>query len=158
MLTATGDFPPTTTWFVQNPPDISEIIYEFDSQLDTLAKLKIPVSYVDMHMMPYAEIPELRKEMSAWIAQKGLIDHIGLYRTPKQFEPIASTELNQAEKNWKSWLELMSDGQYFALMHPCVLNEESLLIGNREHDGLYVAKCRDTEYQLMAPALTRSGS
>lgn len=150
LLTSSGQFPPETAYFIQHPPDLDEVLFEFDRQLDRLTLLRLPIRYVDMHMMPYAEIPALQEAMSAWIRQKGLIDHIGFYRTPAQFEPAAATDMEQAQRSWSDWLDLLTDGTYFNVMHPCKMSLESLLMGSRGMPGKLVAQRRDTEYRLLA--------
>ena len=153
LLTPSGDFPADPAWFLEHTPDLDEILYEFDRQLDRLTHLGLPIAYVDMHMMPYREIPGLEAEMSAWIARKGLIDHMGFYRTPAQFEPKAAADLQTASQNWAAWLDLLEDGQSFSVMHPCKMSDESLLMGNASVPAETVARHRDIEYRLLSSGI-----
>lgn len=150
LLTPQGEFPASPQWFAEHPPALEDILYEFDCQLDYLIHLKIPVSYVDLHMMPDRVIPGLREELTAWAARKGLIDHIVYYRTPSQFEPAPARTLQEGERNWARWLDMLEEGQYFAVLHPSRYGPDSLLMGNSEFPPARVAQCRDVEYQLLA--------
>lgn len=150
LLTPEGEFPEATAWFLEHPPELSEILQEFDAQLDRLTRLGLPISYVDMHMMPYGEIPGLQEEMSLWIARKGLIDHMPHYRTPEQFRPVRALTLEEQAKHWEDWFRLFEDGTYFALMHPFRLGDDSFLMGNQNISTEWVATHRNVEYQLLA--------
>lgn len=150
LLTPEGEFPAATEWFLTHPPELTEVFREFDAQLDRLTRLGLPVSYVDMHMMPYAEIPGLQEEMSRWIAGKGLIDHMPFYRTPDQFEPARATTLEEQAVYWEDWFRLFTEGTYFSVMHPFRYGEDSLLMGNRHVASEWVAAHRDVEYRLLA--------
>ncbi|MBR1704163.1 MAG: ChbG/HpnK family deacetylase [Clostridia bacterium] len=150
LLTPEGEFPEATAWFLEHPPELSEVLREFDAQLDRLTRLGLSISYVDMHMMPYKEIPGLREEMSRWIAEKGLIDHMPYYRTPEQFRPDRSTLLEEQATYWEDWFRLFTEGTYFTLLHPFRFGEDSLLMGNRNVSTEWVAAHRDIEYRLLA--------
>lgn len=149
LLDETGEFPEATAWFSEHPPELSEIMTELNAQLDRLSSLGVPVSYVDMHMMPYEHIPGFAEEMSAWIARKGLIDHLPYYRTPAQFEPAPSLDLDEGRQHWEDWFRLFEDGTYFSVLHPFRLGEDSFLMGNRDVPAAEIAARRNTEYRLL---------
>ena len=153
LLTASGTFPAHPSWFLSHPPDLNEILLEFNHQLDYLTRLHIPIQYVDMHMMPYREIPGLDRLMSHWIKQKGLLDHTGWYQTPVQAEPAPWDTLEQAQHNWSLWLDMLPDGVTFQVTHPCKFSPESLLMENQDLPGELVARRRDAEYRCLCSGL-----
>ncbi|MBP5272647.1 MAG: ChbG/HpnK family deacetylase [Clostridia bacterium] len=149
LLDEDGEFPWQTAWFLEHPPELSEILREFDAQLDRLTALGLPVSYVDMHMMPYPEVPGLQEEMSRWIAQKGLIDHMPYYHSLSSFGPENAMTPEEGLAHWREWLSAFEDGQYFCVLHPFCKGEGSELMGNADVPTAWVEDSRETEYQLL---------
>ena len=150
LLDEEGEFPEETAWFTLHPPDLEQVMKELNAQLDYLTSLGVPVSYVDMHMMPYEEIPGFAEEMSGWIRRKGLIDHLPYYRTPAQFEPSPSLTPEEGERHWEAWFRMLEDGTYFTVTHPFRLGEDSFLMGNKDVPAETCARRRDTEYRLLS--------
>lgn len=149
LLDEDGEFPWETAWFVAHPPERREVLREFDAQLDRLTALGLPVAYVDMHMLPYAEVPWLEEEMSRWIAQKGLIDHMPYYHDLAKLGPEKSFSLEEGVSHWRAWLETFEDGQYFCVLHPFCKGEGSALMGNARVPTAWVEDSRQTEYELL---------
>ena len=149
LLDADGEFPWQTAWFAAHPPEPAEVLHEFDAQLDRLTALGLPVAYVDMHMLPYAEIPWLEEEMSRWIARKGLIDHMPYYHDLAQLSPGKCFGLEEGVALWRDWLGSFEAGQYFCVLHPFKKGEGSELMGNADVPTEFVEAARDTEYRLL---------
>jgi chitin disaccharide deacetylase len=149
LVTEDGVFYSDPTHFVENPPDIGQILREYDRQLDLLANLGLDISYVDSHMLPERCVDGLSEAMSDWARRKGLIDHIHFYRFPAKLEAAASNSLDERYNNAVAWLESLQEGGYIFIMHPAKYSRELLLYGNRHFPPHIVAAARDVEYRLL---------
>jgi chitin disaccharide deacetylase len=149
LVTEDGVFYSDPAYFVQNRPDISQILLEYDRQLDVLTNLGLDISYVDSHMLPERYVDGLSEAMSDWARRKGLIDHSHYYRFPAQLEPAASNSLDERYNNAVAWLESLQEGGYIFIMHPAKYSRELLLYGNRHYPAQMVAAARDVEYRLL---------
>ena len=144
-----GVFYSDPSYFVENRPDIGQMLLEYDRQLDLLINLGLNICYVDSHMLPERVVDGLSEAMSDWAKRKGLIDHSHYYRFPSQHEPKMANSIEERWKNVVAWLESLEEGGYFFVMHPAKYSRELLLCANKEIPADMVAVGRDVEYRLL---------
>ena len=149
LMTEDGTFPPTTDWYQHNPPDLDQIIYEYENQLDLLVKMGINVQYIDSHMIPEIVIPGLDHQVEQWAKKKGLIHHTKYYIKGDKSCPHDKKNYQEGLKSWKDWLEDLTEGQHLSWMHPTKMGREALLLTNQKTPLGFVACGRDVEYQLL---------
>lgn len=149
LVTDEGVFYSDPSCFVENCPDIGQILLEYDRQLDLVTNLGLNISYVDSHMLPERYVGGLSEAMSEWARRKGLIDHIHYYRFPSQQEPKRADSFEEQYKNVTAWLESLEEGGYFLVMHPAKYSRELLLCANQHFPANRVAVARDVEYRLL---------
>jgi len=129
--------------FIETKPRLDVILAEFEAQLNLLTQKGFKIRYVDSHMFPEASIEGLSEALSAWIKQKGLIDHVFYYGNP-HWQPITGiTAIADILQN-------LSAGQHFMVVHPSLDTDEMRLTGNQNVSGIVVALARDTETQVMS--------
>lgn len=149
LVTDEGVFYSDPSYFIENRPDIGQILLEYDRQLDLLTRLGLNISYVDSHMFPERYIDGLSQAMSDWARRKGLIDHIHYYRFPKKPEPGPAYSLEEGLQSVTAWLDLLEEGGYFSVMHPAKYSREMLLCRNSQVPAGKVATVRDVEYRVL---------
>ncbi|MBN1265458.1 MAG: ChbG/HpnK family deacetylase [Anaerolineales bacterium] len=149
LVNKQGVFHSDPTWFAEHPPDIDQILLEYDHQLDLLTSLRLDIRYIDSHMLPELFVEGLAEAVSEWARQKGLIDHLTFYRFPARMEPGTSTNVEQGLQAFRHWLDLLVHGTYFSVMHPAKASREMLLFSNVSVPVGLVSTCRDVEYQLL---------
>lgn len=149
LVTEEGVFYSDPSYFIENRPDIGQILLEYDRQLDLLTRLGLNISYVDSHMFPERYIDGLSQAMSDWARRKGLIDHIHYYRFPKKPEPGPAFSLEEGLQSVTAWLDLLEEGGYFSVMHPAKYSREMLLCRNSQVPAGKVATVRDVEYRVL---------
>ncbi len=149
LVTDEGVFYSDPSYFVENRPDIGQILLEYDRQLELLTNLGLDICYVDSHMLPERYVDGLSEAMSDWARRKGLIDHTHYYRFPSQQEPKLANSFEERYKNVTAWLESLEEGGYFFVMHPAKYSRELLLCANKHFPANMVAVARDVEYRLL---------
>lgn len=129
--------------YVVNSPVISEIITEYQYQLERVRRAGFHITYMDSHMFPEAFIPGLGEAMSRMMEKEGLVDHAWFNRIiPGNDRFISQDEL------FENMLKTM-EGQYLMVMHPACYGEEMLCTGNAEVSGEAVASAREKDYRFV---------
>ena len=149
LVTDEGVFYSDPSYFVENRPDIGQILLEYDRELVLLTNLGLDICYVDSHMLPERYVDGLSEAMSDWAKRKGLIDHIHYYRFPSQQMPKMASSFEEQYKNVTAWLESLEEGGYFFVMHPAKYSRELILCANKDFPAGMVAVERDVEYRLL---------
>jgi chitin disaccharide deacetylase len=108
-----GTFFSDPSWFAAHPPDIDQVLLEYDHQLDLLTSLGLDIRYVDSHMLPELFVEGLAEAVSGWVRHKGLIDHLGFYRFPVRMEPDPSTTYEAGLQAFTAWLDQLEEGYLF---------------------------------------------
>jgi hypothetical protein len=148
-VTPEGAFFSDPAMFSAHPPELGQILLEFDRQLDLLTKLGLDIRYVDSHMFPEFFVEGLSQAMSDWARRKGLIDHISYYRFPEKMEPGSGATFDASLAAALAWLDLLKNGGYFSVMHPAKYSREMLLCKNQRVPAGLVAAQRNQEYLLL---------
>ena len=149
LVTPEGAFFSEPAMFSAHPPELGQILLEFDRQLDLLTSLGLDIRYVDSHMFPEFFVEGLSQALSDWARQKGLIDHISYYRFPGKMEPGSGATFEASLAAMFTWFDLLKDGCYFSVMHPAKHSRELLLCKNQRVPAGLVATQRNLEYQLL---------
>lgn len=149
LVSPEGAFFSDPSLFVAHPPNLDQVLREYDRQLDLLTALGLDIQYVDSHMFPELFVQGLSQAMSTWARQKGLIDHIHYYRFPSRMEPRLNSSFETSLAAATAWLDTLVDGGYFSVMHPAKYSREMLLCRNSRVPAGSVAVIRDVEYQLL---------
>lgn len=148
LLDGTGEFYQTQQGLAQARPAMEEILQELNAQLDRLTVLRLPVSYLDAHMMPDDWIPGLADEMADWAAHKGLLYVRSFYSFPPAGMPVFAATEAQYQQNVEHWLDSFVDGvQYMYFMHPARLSDETMAFANADFKPGIVAWERELEYR-----------
>ncbi len=149
LVTPEGVFFSDPSLFAAQPPDLDQVLLEYNRQLDLLTRLGLDIRYVDSHMFPELFAEGLSRAMSDWARQKGLIDHIQYYRFPGKLEPDPHSTFETGLTAATAWLDSLVDGGYFSVMHPAKYSREMLLYKNQRVPAGLVATQRNLEYQLL---------
>lgn len=149
LVNAQGTFYSDPSWFAAHPPDIGQVLLEYDRQLDLLTGLGLDIRYVDSHMFPELFVDGLAEAVSDWVKRKGLIDHLGYYRFSARLEPGPAATFEQGQQVFTAWLDSLEQGTYFSVMHPARASREMLLCRNQNVPAGVVSTCRDVESQLL---------
>ncbi|MHC1740377.1 MAG: ChbG/HpnK family deacetylase [Anaerolineaceae bacterium] len=149
LVNAQGTFFSDPSLFAEHPPDIDQILLEYDRQLDLLTSLGLDIRYVDSHMLPELFVDGLAEAVSGWAQRKGLVDHLRYYRFPSKFEPGPFRSFDQGLQAYHAWFDLLDHGTYFTVMHPAKASREMLLCRNEHIPMGLVSTVRDVEYQLL---------
>lgn len=149
LVNEQGTFFSDPSWFATHPPDLEQVLLEYDRQLDLLTSLGLDIRYVDSHMLPEIFIAGLAEAVSDWARRKGLIDHLGFYRFPSRIDPGPSTTYEAGLESYTAWFGLLEKGSYFSVMHPARASREMLLCRNARIPAGVTSTCRDVEYRLL---------
>lgn len=149
LVTEEGAFLADPALFTQRMPPMEQVLMELNAQLDYLTGLGLPIRYVDSHMLPEKFIPGLADVLSQWANQKGLVNHLQYYRFPSAKATAPCVTLETGLKALENWLDVLSEGQYFTVLHPAVGGREMLLCCNRDIPMGTVSAERNVEYELL---------
>lgn len=138
-----GGFYQTQKDYVTNPPVISEIITEYQYQLEKVRKAGFNITYMDSHMFPEEYIPGLGEAMSRMMEKEGLVDHAWFNRII-----FGNDRFIRQEGLFEHVLKTMK-GQYLMVMHPACFGSEILRTGNAEISGEDVARAREMDYRFV---------
>jgi chitin disaccharide deacetylase len=143
LVDENGMFLPTPKEFLQQKPDLDEIMLEIQAQLDKLKALGFRISYVDTHMAPEYEVPGLEERLSDWTKKEGL-----LYWNNYCSSIMNVMETEDLIENMVNRLKATTQGQYLYVAHPAVDSPEMRRTGNPYNSGDLIAKRRDIEMKL----------
>lgn len=121
-------------------PDLTEIITEYQYQLDRARAAGFDIKYMDSHMFPENYLPGLQEQMSRMMEKEGLIDHMW-------FNQILEDDRLRSPEHFT---RLLPDiiGQVLLILHPARYSQEMCLTGNQEVSGETVAGDREKDYQI----------
>ncbi len=128
--------------FIDTKHRIDVILKEVEAQWTLLTQKGFKIRYVDSHMIPEASVEGLSEALSAWIKEKGLIDHVFYY---------GHTDLPgiNSVSDMETILKNLDEGQYFMVVHPSLDTDEMRMTGNQHVSGIDVAQARAMETQIL---------
>ena len=154
MTDACGYFFPSQQMLAACKPDVTQIIKEYDAQLDKLTTLGLQISYADSHMFPELFVEGLEVEFKQWIRRKGLLDSTEYYSNHTAGNPTFTENENEFLISMESWLKKAREWeQIFYLTHPACANEETFLFANEHFPRGVVQKERQEEYLAVTSPL-----
>ncbi len=144
LLDDTGNYYNTPRKFKDAPPNISQIITEYNAQLDRLTKLGFNVSYVDSHMFAECINPEHLQAFNEWVQKKGLLNHHD-YNLKIPFTDSSLTQID----NLKLYSDTVADAQYLMIFHPACPTEEMLSFYHEGAPASMIRHDRGDEYEFL---------
>jgi len=154
MVDARGYFHPSQQVLAKSKPQVSDIIREYDAQLDKLTALGLQVSYADSHMFPELFVEGLEEEFDMWIRRKGLLNSTEYYSSCDVGRPAFTESESDFVRSMDIWLgEARKEAQVFYLTHPAIANEETFLFANKHFPKGVVQKERQEEYLAVTSSL-----
>ncbi len=143
LIDTRGVFYQSQSDYIIHPPIISEIVTEYQYQLEKVRKVGFNITYMDSHMFPEAFIPGLGEAMSRMMEKEGVIDHAWFNRL------IPGNDKFICEPGLFERTIAKMEGQYLMVMHPARYGEEMLRTGNDTVTGEEVARARERDYHFL---------